>query len=114
LKILEQDIRFNLVRYFAAYIDVYKFVLEEQGYTSESVEPYHIYLEFGSCKWNALSLMALGMSRFTALYVIRATKINLDTAAEAEDYLHELTKFDFSKVDMPSLCRAEVQSIVGC
>ena len=113
LKTLEQDIRFNLVRYFSAFIDVYKLVLESRDLPVEGVEPYHIYLEFGSCKWNALNLMALGMSRFTALYVIRATKINLDETAEAEDYLRELSKYDFSKVEMPSLCRTEVHTILG-
>ncbi|MGC7903484.1 DEAD/DEAH box helicase [Vibrio anguillarum] len=47
LKVLETDIRFKMVKYFSAYLDVLKYIaLEEELKSAETIEPYHIYLEF--------------------------------------------------------------------
>lgn len=112
LRTLETDIRFNLVRYFSAYLDVLKHVCQGRE-CHVDVEPYHIYLEFGACNWDALNLMALGMSRFTGLYLVSKLKFNLDSEADAEDYLKVLRNIDFSKIEMPLLCRKEAEAMAG-
>ncbi|WP_288129437.1 DEAD/DEAH box helicase [Microbulbifer sp.] len=108
LSILEEAIRFKLVKYFSAYIEILKYVAVKRGCKEEfeNIEPYHIYLEFGSCNRHALNLMALGISRFTALYM--ENKFSFDQEVEAEEYLKQLSKMDIQKIDMPRLCKKEI------
>ncbi|OOE78244.1 ATP-dependent DNA helicase, partial [Salinivibrio siamensis] len=60
LNILDNDIRFKMVKYFSAYNDILKHVLINSRSDNEEIElePYHIYLEFGSCKKDVLNIMA--------------------------------------------------------
>ncbi|MFG1490961.1 hypothetical protein ABMA58_17060, partial [Oceanospirillum sp. HFRX-1_2] len=83
LDVLETDIRFKMVKYFSAYNDVLKYLLTVNGVDVEKIEiePYHIYLEFGSCNKDALNIMAVGLSRFTALHLSKF----FDNIAEESD-----------------------------
>ena len=112
LGVLEEQVRFQLVKFFSAYIDVLKLVLLEKGKDPDdiSIEPYHVYLEFGSFKQEALSLMALGLSRFTALYLVG--KFNVSEEPEIEEYLSLLKKMNIDTIDMPALCREEIKNIL--
>ncbi|WP_077342863.1 DEAD/DEAH box helicase [Pseudocolwellia agarivorans] len=109
LGVLEEQVRFQLVKYFSAYIDVLKLVLLEKGKDPDdiSIEPYHVYLEFGSFKPEALSLMALGLSRFTALYLVG--KFATSDDPEIEEYLGLLKTMNIDAIDMPALCREEIR-----
>ena len=112
LEVLEEQVRFQLVKYFSAYIDILKLVLLEKGVEPNdiAIEPYHIYLEFGSFKPEALSLMALGLSRFTALYLVGNFSVSEDT--EIEEYLVLLKKMNINDIDMPVLCREEIRRLI--
>lgn len=113
LDVLEKEIRFNLVRYTAAYIDILKTVLTKKQLDEDcdEIEPYHIYLEFGSCNKHALNLMALGLSRFTAIYLQRYFDIEGDDT-EAEEYLQILNTLNIDRLKIPRLCQQEVKEIL--
>lgn len=113
LKVLEDAIRFKLVKYFSAYIDILRYVsIEREGLDKiEEIEPYHIYLEFGACNRHALNLMALGLSRFTALYLEK--RFDLPGDVEAEEYLGSLSKMRLDEIDMPAICRNEIKELIG-
>ncbi|MFC6980124.1 DEAD/DEAH box helicase [Microbulbifer taiwanensis] len=108
LSVLEEAVRFRLVKYFSAYIEILKFVAIERGLEEEfeTIEPYHIYLEFGSCNRHALNLMALGISRFTALYM--ESKFDFDQNVEAEEYLKRMSDMNIDAIKMPPLCKKEI------
>jgi replicative superfamily II helicase len=113
LNVLETEVRFKLVRYCSAYIDIIKHVLTERDDAGliEKVEPYHIYLEFGSCNRHALNLMALGLSRFAALYL--ESKFDFRSDVEAEEYLEKLKHMNLTAINMPAICLKEVMELVG-
>lgn len=113
LNVLETEIRFKLVKYYSAYIDILKHVLSERGITDliEEIEPYHIYLEFGSSNRHALNLMALGISRFTALYL--EGKFDFDQDVQAEAYLERLKGMNLNSINMPSLCLKEIMDLIS-
>jgi len=112
LRVLETAVRFRLVKYFSAYIQILRYVALEAGFDNEieNIEPYHIYLEFGSCNRHALNLMALGISRFTALHL--ENKFDLPADVEAEAYLEEIKKINIDSMDMPALCKQEIRDLV--
>jgi hypothetical protein len=112
LKVLESAIRFKLVRFFSAYIEILKLVALEKGQDqfSENIEPYHIYLEFGSSNRHALNLMALGLSRFTALHLEGFFELPNDV--EAELYIEELVAMDIESMNMPKLCKKEISDLL--
>ena len=113
LGVLENAIRFKLVKYFSAYIEILRYVaLEKKIITlDDNIEPYHIYLEFGSCNRHMLNLMALGVSRFTALHL--ENKFNLPEDAEAEEYLLAMSKMNLKVINMPSICLNEIKNLIG-
>ncbi|MDF1641548.1 DEAD/DEAH box helicase [Thalassolituus oleivorans] len=108
LKVIEEAIRFRMVKYFSAYIDMLKEVAAERGLDEElgGIEPYHIYLEFGSCNRHALNLMALGISRFTALYM--QSKFDFSEDVEPEEYLECMSTMNINSFNMPNLCKKEI------
>jgi hypothetical protein len=112
LSVLENSIRFKLVKYFSAYIEILRQVLidREQTELLSEIEPYHIYLEFGSCNKHALNLMALGMSRFTALHL--EGKFDFESE-DSEVYLAKLRQMNIASLTMPEICKKEMRDIVG-
>jgi len=113
LKVIEEAIRFKMVKYFSAYIDILRHVALEREWSNEleTIEPYHIYLEFGSCDRNALNLMALGLSRFTALYM--EGKFDFDSDVEAEEYLKKMASMNINAINMPALCKREISDLLA-
>ena len=114
LDVLEGDIRFRMVKYFSAFNDVLRLVLTEKGVDVEEVdlESYHIYLEFGSCKKEALNIMAMGLSRFTALYLSNALS-SISEVSDIDEYFNRIKTIDVSKLQIPSLCKQEVLRMQG-
>lgn len=112
LSVLENAIRFKLVKYYSVYLDLMKHVMNERGLTSnaEDLEAFYIYLEFGSCNRNALNLMALGMSRFSALYL--ENKFQFDEKVESEQYIEKLKSMNWQAINMPVICRKEIDSFL--
>ncbi|MFD3285651.1 DEAD/DEAH box helicase [Alteromonas macleodii] len=114
LDVLDDDIRFKLVKYFAAFNDILKLVLTNKGFNLDEIEiePYHIYLEFGSCKKEALNIMATGLSRFTALHLSNFSNAIPDTS-DIDDYFNKIKLIDVRSLKMPRLCKQEILSMQG-
>lgn len=113
LKVLEKEVRFNLVKYFSAYEDLLKLALIERGFLSSDIKiaPYHTFLEFGSCNKDELSLMSLGFSRFTALKLSK--KINWAGVLDLEDYVSVLNSISLNSLGLPAICVSELKDILG-
>lgn len=112
LDVLEDSVRFKLVKYFSAYLDVLELVMGEEGGGDgvRSVDSYHIYLEFGSANRHALSLMALGLSRFTALHL--QDRFDFVEPVEVEVYLERLREIKIESLNMPQLCKQELKELI--
>lgn len=115
LKIVEHDIRFKLEKYFSAYNDVLKFVFEEKNidYKEYKIEPYHIYLEFGASDKTSLNLMALGLSRFTALRIAKYKIFRTIEGDAPEEYLRALSSLTLRGNGLPTVCLNEIHELVG-
>lgn len=113
LKTLERDIRFRLVKHYMAYTNLVALVLNESGRTEQakSVEPFHVYLECGASDRSALNLIALGLSRATALAL--SSKFHLPEDSTPEDYLNQLSTFGLEQAEIPGLCIREVRELLG-
>ncbi|HBP0505270.1 TPA: DEAD/DEAH box helicase [Pseudomonas aeruginosa] len=68
---IEQTIRFTLVQWAKAYVDLLKFVLVEKGYAERVAEVYDfsLALELGVSTTTGRSLIEFGLSRITAAAV---------------------------------------------
>lgn len=113
LKTLEEAIRFRLVKYYMAYNSVLDLVLRERGdaATADALEPFHIYLECGASDRIALQLIALGLSRATALAL--RDMVQFPDEASPEDCLAKLATLDLVNTRIPSLCQREVKELLG-
>jgi len=113
LKTLEEAIRFRLVKYYMAYNSVLDLVLREVGdtATADALEPFHIYLECGASDRIALNLIALGLSRGTALAL--RDKIQFPDEASPEECLAKLATIDLATLAIPALCVREVKDLFG-
>lgn len=114
LNILENDIRFKMVKYFSAYNDVLRLILTRKGIDFEEteLESYHIYLEFGSCNKVALNIMAMGLSRFTALHLSNISDAIPETS-DIDEYFNKIKEMDVRNLQMPSLCKQEILKMQG-
>lgn len=113
LRILENTIRFRLVKYFTAYNAVLEVLLLERGRSDlvEKLEPIHLYLECGASDPNTLNLIALGLSRTTALAV--TGKVAFPSNASPEVCLGILSGSQFSNLQIPSICKREIRELLG-
>lgn len=113
LKTLEEAIRFRLVKYFMAYNSVLDLVLRERGNIplADTLEPFHVYLECGASDRIALNLIALGLSRATALAL--RDKVQFPDDASPEDCLAKLTASDLMALSIPTLCLRELKDLLG-
>ena len=55
--------------------------------------------------------MALGISRFTALYL--EGKFDFDQDVQAEAYLEKLKGMNLNSINMPSLCLKEIMDLIS-
>jgi superfamily II DNA/RNA helicase len=113
LQAIEKEVRYSLVKYFGAFEDLLKFSLSSAGLEQKSltVAPYHVYLEFGSSDSTTLGLMALGLSRFTAIKL--ATAVNWGDAKEPEELLARLMNIRINSLGLPKVCQAELNETIG-
>lgn len=113
LRDLEQDIRFRLVKYYMAYNSVLGLVLRERGETAtaDALEPFHVYLECGASHRIALNLIALGLSRATALAL--RDKVRFPDDATPEDCLARVAGVNLGTLAIPALCVREIKDLLG-
>ena len=115
LETIEHDIRFKLEKYFSAYNDVLKCVFDEKKIDQKEhkIEPYHIYLEFGASDKASLNLMALGLSRFTALRMAKYRIFRTIEDNKPEEYLRALSDLSLTGSELPKICLNEIHRLVG-
>lgn len=113
LKTLEEAIRFRLVKYYMAYNSVLDLVLRERddAATADTLEPFHVYLECGASDRIALNLIALGLSRSTALAL--RDKVQFPENASPEDCLAKLAAVNIGELAIAALCLREVKDLLG-
>jgi hypothetical protein len=111
LKLIETEIRYKLVKYFAAYEDLLRHVLDERGKNELTVAPYHVYLEFGAADHITLSLMAVGLSRFTAIKLRRI--ISWGDETEPEHFVARIVEIGIANLPLPRLCKQELYDLLG-
>lgn len=98
---IEQNIRFTLVQWAKAYVDLLKFVLLEKGYGERVAEVYDfsLALELGVSTTTGRSLVEFGLSRITATAVaglitdssLTPEKVKEWIRAQPEDMLSQLS-----------------------
>ena len=98
---IEQTIRFTLVQWAKAYVDLLKFVLLEKGYAERVAEVYDfsLALELGVSTTTGRSLVEFGLSRITAAAVaglitdssLTPDKVKEWIRAQPEDMLSQLS-----------------------
>jgi superfamily II DNA/RNA helicase len=111
LQALETEIRFRLVKHYMAYLSVLALVLKERGLdkVAEELEPFHVYLECGATNPVALSLIALGLSRVTALAL--RDRLRFPDDATPEDCLAIIAVSNLSAARVPRVCIREVAEL---
>ncbi|QYK49271.1 MAG: DEAD/DEAH box helicase [Phycisphaeraceae bacterium] len=110
---IEVQLRFRLVKYFIAHTSILEHILRgrDDAATADALEPFHVYLECGASDRVALSLIALGLSRATALAL--RDKISFPEEASPESCLATLAALDLRSIQIPSLCLREVRDLFG-
>lgn len=105
---IETELRFRYVRDLRAYLEVLSLVLTEQGFTSEaaSLVPLPFFIECGSSTPGAIKLMALGLSRTTALLI--TDRIYFHETHTPEECLNQLRETPVARLNLPPLCRGEL------
>ena len=108
---LESELRFKYVKYTRIYLDVLRAVLIERGMIreSQSLLPLYLFLEYGAANETLINLMALGLSRTSALlfkaYLSLRDDLNL---AQSQNYISSV---NLERTSLPALCKAEITKL---
>jgi hypothetical protein len=113
LRDLEKEIRFRLVKYYMAYVGLLEVLFRERGNAvqAESIEPFHVYLECGASDRIALNLIALGLSRSTALALRK--KVTFPEEATPETCMAVLATTQLASLSIPTLCIRELEDLLA-
>jgi len=108
---IESVLRFEYVKYLRAYRDVLVAVARARGMEEfeARIPSLHLYLEFGASSAALLNLMAIGLSRTSAILVKRA--LGIFDAATREECQRNLDGVEASSLPVPEVCRAEVRQV---
>lgn len=108
---LEDELRFEYVKYLRAYSDVlhaFLVALKRQDLAKKSV-PLHQFIEYGAAEIALISLMGLGVSRMTAILLQRALRLPSDTTREG--WSERLNKLNLDLLDIPRICKLELENV---
>jgi hypothetical protein len=108
---IETILRYRFVKHLRAYNDVLAVVLRERGFAAEAdrLPPMHLYLECGAADVVAISLISLGLSRVTALFLKR--RIDLPEDATPEICLAKLRGLATERLNLPAFCLRELAAL---
>jgi hypothetical protein len=108
---LETTLRFKYVKYLRAYNDVLRAVLEQRGEPklAQGITPLHLMIEYGAYDQTLINLMALGMSRTSAI-LMKAT-LHLPSNMSRAECQARINTTDLKRVDLPLVCKDEVMRI---
>jgi len=111
LKTIETEVRFQAVRLFNCYNTLLAYAFEKNNLEklSEHISSVPAYLELGACDATAINLMSLGLSRHTALKLMKDLfrKSDLDLQATTD----QLKSLNIENSDFPKFCIEEVKRI---
>lgn len=108
---LEKQLRYKYVKYTRVYGDVLRAVLIERGLTNEAetIPPLHLFLEYGASSKSLINLMAIGMSRTSALLFKSALSLRDDlSSAECQGYVNRV---NLERTTLPALCQSEIKRL---
>src|SRR5262249_16795641 len=108
---LEDVLRFRYVKYFRLYSDVLRVILLERGFKDEAEKllPIHLFLEYGAATQTLINLMALGLSRTSAL-LLRA-RLGLKDDLSAAECQQRIETLNLDRIQLPALCRSEIRRL---
>jgi len=109
---VEAIARYEAPKYLHCYIDILNHFLIESGREDlvEDVKDIWMFLEFGVSKRTQLSLMALGLSRTSAMAI--SEHIKSDALDERDSYLW-LKKAELSDYDLGQVIETEIVSVLN-
>lgn len=114
-KTIEEDICYVYVKYVRAYIDILAIVLTRRNLHGavSKIKPLHLFLECGTADPVTLSLISIGLSRVTSIFLTRARRrLRLSKAATPEECIMRLRGADLEGLDIPEVCREEVRALI--
>lgn len=109
---VEQDLRFRYVKYFTCYNSLLSVALarvDKQSYVG-AVPDVPLYLEMGGSSGVMINLMALGLSRTSA---IALSEYVTDKEMGIDRLRGWLSRQNFKAFDMPPACIRELETIFG-
>jgi hypothetical protein len=109
---VEQIARFEAPKYLACYLDVLRFHLEQTGKPELAAEmpDLTMMLELGVSRQTELSLMALGLSRTTA---VALSELIVADDLDREGALAWLSQQNLAALDLAALIKVEVSEILS-
>jgi replicative superfamily II helicase len=108
---LESELRFKYVKYMRIYSEVLRAVLVEKGLSDEAngLLPIHLFLEYGAANQTLISLMAIGMSRTSAMLFKSYLSLRDDvSASECRGYLDRI---NIERTSLPAICKSEINRL---
>lgn len=105
------EVRFKYVKYLRAYYDVLAACCVKAGNPKlvESMSPLHLYIEYGAADDVLIHLMALGLSRTSAILFAKAASLPRDLKRESAEKVFE--ESDLSKLTLPLLVLNEIEEL---
>lgn len=110
-KDLEETLRYKYVKYLRAYNEVLRSVLEDRGEKKliELITPLHLLIEYGAYDQTLINMMALGMSRTSAILVKAA--MHLPSNMTRPECQQRINGMDLRRVELPMVCQDELARI---
>jgi hypothetical protein len=108
---LESQLRYKYVKYTRLYSDVLRAILLERGLTreAEGLLPIHLFLEYGAASQTLISLMAIGLSRTSAL--LFKSSLSLHDELSTSECQGHVNNVNLDRSDLPAICRAEIRKL---
>jgi hypothetical protein len=108
---LENRLRFKYVKYMKVYADVLRAILvqEHREADLESIPPIHLFLEYGASSLTLINLIALGLSRTSAILLTEMRGLGDDlTISQCERFMETV---DLGAAEIPAICRSEISRL---
>ncbi|MHB1684964.1 MAG: DEAD/DEAH box helicase [Bacilli bacterium] len=113
MKDIEDYARFRFAKYASCYVEILKLYLNGIGREDlmEEIPPQlNIWLEFGASQKTQVSLMSLGLSRTTAIELVRFIT---DDNLEPEDCVRWIKGVDLYTLDLSPIIVSEIRKVTG-
>ncbi len=105
---IESRLRYKYVKYMKVYTDVLRAVLIEQNQNAaaERIPSIHLFLEYGASSVTLINLVALGLSRTSAILLKQFRNMPDDLSHSACQQAIE--RVDITSSQLPAICRVEI------